>query len=257
MIAGLGFAASALDALQALISSKKANGATSTTQQGAASSTAAMPFGVPNADSSSGSTTGTTAVSQNGALASSTLAALFDAQGLNATSPSSAASRKPDALKSLFAQLDTDGNGQISKAEFEDKLGAGGTNVAAADSVFAKLDANADGSVNQDELGAALKGAHGKAHHHHSAQSPTGAGGDSDPLLQALQGASSATSSNSDGTTTTSMTFADGSQVAMTSAPKNAAASAATSSYNFIEQMIQRQAKALQSSASTGLSISA
>jgi Ca2+-binding EF-hand superfamily protein len=43
-----------------------------------------------------------------------------------------------DSLKDLFAQIDTNGDGKITKAEFEDKLGAGGTNIAAADNVFNK-----------------------------------------------------------------------------------------------------------------------
>jgi hypothetical protein len=43
----------------------------------------------------------------------------------------------------------------------------------------------------------------------------------------------------------------------MTSAASGSSSSAATSSYNFIEQMIQRQAKALSSLTSPSLSVSA
>ena len=56
-----------------------------------------------------------------------------------------------DALQDLFSQIDTNGDGQISKSEFENALGAGGTNLAQADDVFNKLDTNGDGSVSLDE----------------------------------------------------------------------------------------------------------
>jgi Ca2+-binding EF-hand superfamily protein len=68
-----------------------------------------------------------------------------------------------DSLKDLFAQIDTNGDGKITKAEFEDKLGAGGTNVAAADNVFNKMDADNDGSVSLDEMATALKPKSGRS----------------------------------------------------------------------------------------------
>jgi Tol biopolymer transport system component len=99
-------------------------------------------------------------------------------------------------------------------------------------------------------------------HRHHLAGSDgsggsSGTGGSSsDPLLQALQGASSTSVTNSDGSTTTSVTYADGSKVTMTSPAAKTASGNATSSYNVIEQMIQREAQAIASSASTSLSVS-
>jgi len=73
-----------------------------------------------------------------------------------------------------------------------------------------------------------------------------------------LQGASSTSVTNSDGSITTSLTYADGSKVTSTSVATASASGAATSSYNFIEQMIQRQAQAAISSTATGsLSLSA
>jgi Ca2+-binding EF-hand superfamily protein len=78
------------------------------------------------------------------------LAAQDGTQTLAATSPS-------DSLKDLLTLLDGSGDGKISKAEFEDKLGAGGTNIKAAEDVFAKLDANNDGSVTLDEMSSALR----------------------------------------------------------------------------------------------------
>ena len=68
-----------------------------------------------------------------------------------------------DPLQDLFSQIDGNGDGQISKSEFENALGAGGTNMAQADNVFSKLDKNGDGNVSLDELKSALQGAGG--HH--------------------------------------------------------------------------------------------
>jgi hypothetical protein len=82
-------------------------------------------------------------------------------------------------------------------------------------------------------------------------------GSSSDPLLQALAGASSTSVTNSDGSTTTSLTYADGSKVTMTSPAATTASSTATSSYNLIEQMIQREAQAISFLATPSLSVSA
>jgi Ca2+-binding EF-hand superfamily protein len=38
---------------------------------------------------------------------------------------------RSDALKDLFSQIDADGDGKITKTEFESALGAGGTGRAA------------------------------------------------------------------------------------------------------------------------------
>src|SRR5205807_9520666 len=97
-----------------------------------------------------------------------TMSALIAAQSQSGAT-SSASSSPSAALKDLFSQIDADGDGKISKSEFENALGAGGTNLAQADDVFNKLDANGDGTVSLDELSKALKGG---GHHHH----PAGAG---------------------------------------------------------------------------------
>ena len=87
-------------------------------------------------------------------LSPATFNALLAAQD---GSQSSATPSPSDSLKDLLSLLDGSGDGKISKAEFEDKLGAGGTNLKAADDVFAKLDANNDGSVTLDEMSSALR----------------------------------------------------------------------------------------------------
>jgi hypothetical protein len=157
-----------------------------------------------------------------------------------------------DALKDLFAQIDADSDGKLSKSEFENALGAGGTNLKQADRVFGKLDKDGNGAVSLDEMMSALK----SKRRPDAAGSGEKAGSHKDPLMQALEGASSTSVTNSDGSVTTSLTYADGSKVTMTSAAASSASSAATSSYNFIEQMIQRQAQAISSAATGSLSVS-
>ena len=152
---------------------------------------------------------------------------------------------------------------RLGPYEILNALGAGGTNLAQADDVFSKMDKNGDNSVDLEELASALKGAGGKSghhHHHHVTDSDgTSAGGSSggpspDPLLQALNGASTSSVNNSDGSTTTSLTYADGSKVTTTS-PAVTTSTTATSSYNFVEQMIQREAQAISSRATSSLSL--
>ncbi len=80
-------------------------------------------------------------------------------------STTSALASRPDALKDLFSQLDTNGDGKISKSEFENALGAGGSNIAQADDVFGKLDQDGSETVSLDEMSSALKG---RGRHHHA-----------------------------------------------------------------------------------------
>lgn len=134
-------AAGALDMLSSLASSKsgaaKTNGAAQSASLFSPAGTSAAPAPQPSG------------AAKGGMLATSTFNALIESQD---------STRRSDALKDLFAQLDVDGDGKVTQSEFADRLGAGGSNVAAADKVFAKLDADANGSVSLDELGSALKG---------------------------------------------------------------------------------------------------
>jgi EF-hand domain pair len=256
MLLALGAASSVLDALHSLTSSKPSSPPSTGFSQAPAN-----PFDLSGSTAASGNPTpgsGSNGLSQ---LSPATMSALLAAQSQSSTAPTTpAATSRSDALNHLFSQLDTDGDGKISKVEFENTLGAGGTNVAQADNVFSKMDQNGDGSISLDEMSAGLK-ANGR-HRHHPAGSAgsggsAGAGGsNSDPLLQALQGASSTSVTNSDGSTTTSLTYADGSKVTMTSPAAKTTSGAATSSYNVIEQMIARQAQAIASSATASLSVS-
>jgi hypothetical protein len=252
MLLALGAVSSALDALQSLTSSKSSSPQSTGFSQGSAS-----PFDFSASSPASASSTPLPWSGAASQLSPATMSALLAAQGQSSTgSIASAPTSQSDALKHLFSQLDADNDGQISKSEFENALGAGGTNIAQADAVFSKLDKNGNGSVSLDEMSSALKGSGHR--HHHAAGGTTGAdGSSSDPLLQALQGASSTSVTNSDGSTTTSVTYADGSKVTMTSPAATTSSSTATSSYNFIEQMITREAQAISSAATASLSVSA
>ena len=243
MLLALGAASSAIDALKALTSSKS-----SSAQSTGVSQNATSPFDLISSSSTASVGSGSGSGGGGAQISPQTMSALLDAQSQSSAGSASTASKsRSDALKDLFSQIDGDGDGKITKSEFEDALGAGGTNLAQADSVFGKLDKDGDGSVSLKELASALKG--GKGHHHHHADSGSGdnGGSNSDPFSQALQGARSTSVTNSDGSVTTSLTYADGSKVTMTSAASGSSSSSATSSYNFIEQMIQRQAQAISS----------
>jgi Ca2+-binding EF-hand superfamily protein len=262
MLPALGAVSSVLDALLSPTSSKSPSSQTTGFSQPSTN-----PFDLSGNAAASGSPTSAFCYGGCSQISPTTMSALLAAQSQTSTaSTTSAPTSRADALKDLFSQLDANGDGQVSKSEFESALGAGGTNLAQADDVFSKLDKNGDGSVSLDELSSALKGAGGKGHHHHhhvagsdgsngAGDSSSTSGSSSDPLLQALSGASSTQVSNSDGTTTTSVTYADGSKVTLTSPPATKSSSTATSSYNFIEQLIQREAQAISSGATAALSL--
>jgi len=255
MLLAVGAVSSALDALQSLTSSKS-----SSPQSTGFSQASTNPFNF-SANAASGGSAPASVPNGFAQISPATMSALLAAQSQSSTGSATAPTSPSDSLKDLFSQLDTNGNGQVSKSEFESALGAGGTNIAQADDVFSKMDRNGDGSVSLGEMFSALKG-RGRHRHHHAAGAgesagSTGAdGSSSDPLLQALQGASSTLVTNRDGSTTTSVTYADGSKVTMTSPAATKVSSSATSPYNFIEQMIQREAQALSSSAAASLSVS-
>jgi len=144
-----------------------------------------------------------------------TLAALISLQGQSA---SGVVGQSPSHL---FSQIDTDGDGQISKSEFEQALGAVGVDAQSADALFGRLDSNDDGSITPGEIGRS----HGGGHHHHHMAAPGGASGSAGPqdalssLLSGadIAGATTQTATNSDGSTTTTVTYADGTSVSTTS----------------------------------------
>ncbi|MGC2319251.1 MAG: EF-hand domain-containing protein [Bradyrhizobium sp.] len=250
MLLALGAVSSALDALQSLTETKS-----SSSHATGFNKTTTNPFDFAGSSAPLGSSAPASGAGGFSQISPATMSALLAAQSQSsAGATTSAPASRSDALKDLFSQLDADGNGRVSKLEFENALGAGGTNIAQADDVFGKMDKNGDGLVSLDEMTSALTGSGGRGHHHQHRVAGSD-GSSSDPLLQALQGASSTTVTNSDGSTTTSTTYADGSKVTMTSPAATTSSGAATSSYNIIEQMIQREAQAISSGATASLSL--
>lgn len=235
-------AGTALDLLSSLTPAKSGSATTGVKQ-------ANSIFGLSGASSDTPTATSVSSTSSTpgGVLSPSTFSALLSAQD------SSGKASPSDALKDLFAQIDGNSDGKITKAEFEDKLGAGGTNIAAADNVFNKMDADGDGAVSLDEMASALKGKGGG--HHHAHHSGGAGGGGADALLQALQGASSSSTTNSDGSITTTLTYADGSKITMSQPASSTTSTGASTQYNLVEKMVQRQADALATAAKQSVSV--
>lgn len=240
-----GAASTALDLLSSLTSSKS-----SSTQPTTGVSQGSKPFVISSSTSASVTTSSPATWGQNGALSPDTWNALLAAQ-----SPSATATSPSSAMKDLFSQLDVNGDGSISKSEFEQQLGAGGTNVAAADNVFAKLDTDGDGSVSINELTSALQARKSGGSHHAHGGHGGGGGGLADALSQSIDGATTTTTTNSDGSTTTTLTYADGSKVTSTSAASSAGSSSAASSYNLIEKLIQSQSQAVSNASTSSVKV--
>ncbi|UWU90352.1 EF-hand domain-containing protein [Bradyrhizobium sp. CB1015] len=242
MLFALSAVSSALDAIQSLTNSKSSSAAHKT---GASQSAPANPFAIDSGSSSTAGATSSVNAGKYPQISSETMNALFAAQSQSAdgaalsSSTSSTPKSREAALKDLFSQIDADGDGKITKSEFEGALGAGGTNLAQADDVFSKMDANADGSINLGEMTKALGGGR------HHAQ---GAGDGSDSSSQSSRGSTSTTTTNADGSTTTTVTYADGFKMSTTvpgaSSPRNSA-------YDLFAQLMQQQGGQGQSAAST------
>jgi len=220
----------------------------STLQQTLAPKTPGTP-GVQSFDPAAGagpSAASTSATTPIAPVAPGTMNTLLSVQGQPGLVNGDAFGRQ------LFSLLDTNGDGTISKSEFDATIGRNGK-TAQADSIFSRLDANNDGSVDPNELTSALQKA-SEAHRHHHGHHPGvgtaetsasgGAGsqpGSNDPLTQSD---TSQTVANADGSTTTTITYGDGSQVTMTTP----ATASDTNLHHFLERLIQRQAQMLSTS---------
>jgi hypothetical protein len=160
-------------------------------------------------------------------------------------------SSRTSHAQQLFAKMDADGDGKISQSEFENVFGAG-ADAAKVDGLFNALDGDSDGKVSGGEFMAAVRNAqqaHG--HRHHRRDHGEGEG---DPLQQLLNGtgANGATAQKTtapDGSTTTTIKYADGSSVSMTTPAASSSGGQAsmsggnTAEMNALEQLIKMQAQ--------------
>ena len=150
-------------------------------------------------------------------FSSDTMATLLSAQGQQ---PADGPAAK------LFAKLDTDGDGKVSKTEFSDAASKAGADSSLADAVFGKIDGDSDGAISQSELTKADRGAprHGTTH----------------------------ASTNADGSTTMTVSDADGSTAELTTWADAAASGAVRKSPgNLLEQLIKLQSQVLNAATST------
>ena len=109
-------ASSLLDMLQSMTSSRSSSANSSGFGQQSSDPFSDI-FGGTAMSGKSGPVSGLEGFSQ---LSPATMSALFAAQSQSSTgSAPSAATGKPDVPKDLFSQLDANGDGQVTKAEFE------------------------------------------------------------------------------------------------------------------------------------------
>jgi EF-hand domain pair len=163
--------------------------------------------------------------------------------------------RVTNKAQSMLTQFDSDGDGSISKSEFENGFGSN-ADMSKVDTLFSKLDTNGDGSISQTELVSAARQSRAHHHHHHIANSGSPGGADPLALLTSAPQGTSTTTTNTDGSTTTTITYADGSTVTMNipaASSSSQTASDGTGSqstgYNVLQQLIQLQAQLLAQSA--------
>ena len=256
MSMSVGASSNALSYLQSLLQQGKS---------GAGGSTASDPLSMllqtlTGDNSAAGQTSTATASSGTATGASSapfgsdTFAALLSAQGQPAN--------RTAAEQKFFNKLDSDGDGSISKSEFETAAGKAGVSSSIADAVFSKIDTSSNGSISLSELTQADHGGH---RHHHGIGGGGGAGqGGLDTLLSGAgaDGATTQTATNADGSSTTTITYADGSTIDMTTPAKAASDSGSANSgsgntggnlsaNNLLEQLFKMQSQMLAASAPT------
>jgi len=198
-----------------------------------------------------------------------TMTALMSAQ----EQPSSGNPFVTARAQSLFSQLDANGDGQVSQSEFENVFGSN-ADKSKVDGLFNALDGNGDGSVSQDELTSAAQAGHAHHHgHHHGGGGGQGIGQTIDALLTSgTEGANVDSTTNADGSSTTTISYADGSKVALTTPSGSSDSggdstsgsgsggtnSSSTNSGNpnyasLLEQLIRLQAQVLSVSSSQSL----
>ena len=76
--------------------------------------------------------------------------------------------------QNLFSQIDSNGDGSISKSEMEQAVTAAGGTTQAADALYSELDPNNTGSVSEQQF---AQGLSSSSHHHHHHHGGGGGGG--------------------------------------------------------------------------------
>jgi hypothetical protein len=169
MLHALSAATSALDLLKSLTASKS--------QSAGNKQEPKSPFDLSGSNTASEGSPARSGAGGGSQISPATMSALLAALSQSTTeSEKSASASRSDPLKDLFSQIDADSDGKLGKSEFEDALGAGGTNLAQAQSVFGKLDRNGDGSVSLGEMASALRSKGHRQHDVASADGTTGSG---------------------------------------------------------------------------------
>jgi EF-hand domain pair len=222
----------------------------------------------PNEAGASSDANGGTGVGTLSPFNHDTMMALMSAQ----EQPSSGNPFVTARAQSLFSQLDANGDGQVSQTEFQGVFGSN-ADMSKVDGLFNALDGNGDGSVSLDELTSAAQASH--AHHHgqhHHGGGGQGIGQTIDALLTSgTQGANVESSSNADGSSSTTISYADGSKVTLTTPTGSAdsggdsassgsggansgnANSGNSNDASLLEQLIRLQAQMLSVSSSQSL----
>ncbi|MBS0533498.1 MAG: EF-hand domain-containing protein [Proteobacteria bacterium] len=181
-----------------------------------------MPGGSDSSSSNSATSSSGSASSQS-PFGPDMMSQLIDLQQ-KANAAGSTGASDPGNSK-LFAKLDTNGDGTVSKSEFEAAASQHGISTSISDAVFAKLDSNGDGSVSSSELASAAKGHGHHGHHMGGAGGAGGADGDADDSSSSgADGSKTVTTTNADGSVTTTVTYADGSSASTTSPPSGMSA---------------------------------
>jgi Ca2+-binding EF-hand superfamily protein len=99
----------------------------------------------------------------------------FQAQGW----PSSSSTSSDGSLaQNLFTQIDSNGDGSITKAELEQAVTKAGGSTQAADALYAQLDPNGTGSISEQQFAQGLSQSL-PHHHHHGDGGGASSGGDS------------------------------------------------------------------------------
>ena len=176
----------------------------------------------------------------------------------SATGVTSFAASAP--LQSLLSLLGS-GDGTIASSVTGAALGANGSASAGAAPPNPNTSTGAGLTLAGTDPASASSGAHGGHHHHRGGFAVQSQSDSSDPLANLLGTSApgdSSTATNADGSTTTTITYADGSEVTLTTpaqasntspAPTSPAAQPSLNSNNFLETLIQLQARLLAPSA--------